>query len=145
MMTGYKTVQFMQVNGFLDGLPCNYWSVYKLTCNITGHFYIGQTKDLHQRLSQHVSCIIYAAEGLDASNYQQVHRSFGDIFRQHHTDKRKKIGRFVRESLTMFTMSVTGDAETALLVESHYIKKHKDDPLFVNSKQNTIFASKDVK
>lgn len=125
----------MQVNGFLD-LPLDQRDivyVYKLTSKHTGHYYIGQTNSIKDRMYSHLSTIIKLIEGVSCKSSQPFHHFISEKIKSlHQKDRRVKIERFTRESLSVYVISIGTDKEAAGLLERYYINKHKHDKMCLN-------------
>lgn len=125
----------MTVNGLLD-LPVDQLQyliyVYKITCNYTGHFYIGQTNSLKDRMYKHLT-FIEEVINKSCDSPQKFHKIVAEaINTEYEKDKRKKITRFIRESLSVYVLAIVSEREAALNVESYYINKHRTDELCLN-------------
>lgn len=133
IMGMYHRVQLMAINGLLD-IPDNkdLIYIYKLTSVHTGHYYIGQTGSVKDRMYQHLSTVINIIEDKNCKPLK-FHLLIAEKIKELHSkDKRVKIERFTREALSVYVMALVADKETANLVESHYISKHIIDEMCLN-------------
>jgi len=131
----YARVELMAVNGLLD-IPVNkdLIYIYKLTSKHTGHYYIGQTSSVKDRMYQHLSVIIKLIEGSECKPLK-FHTIIAEKIKElHQKDKRLKIERFTREALSVYVIALVADKEAANLIESHYICKNIKNPLCLNNK-----------
>lgn len=135
----YKRVDLMTINGLLD-IPVSQLEslvyIYKLTYTHTGHFYIGQTKSVKDRVYTHMSVMVNLMQRLPCQS-QRFHDFLYPIMENVYNSiitKKPKIERFVRESLSVYIIALVADKEAAIVVENHYIEKHKHDELFLNFK-----------
>lgn len=132
IMGMYARIGIMQANSLLDIPDVNLIYIYKLTCNHTGHFYIGQTGSVKDRIYNHMAIIMKVIEGEPCTS-QKVHKVVAAAIKELHEKSPKiKIERFTREALSVYVIALVADKETALLVETNYIKKSMKDPLCLN-------------
>ena len=130
----YQRIELMSANGLLDMPTTGLIYIYKLTSKFTGHYYIGQTNSVKDRMYSHLTLIVKTIEGQDCKPLS-FHIFVAEAIKAEHLkDRRLKIERFTREALSVYVMALVADKETANLVESHYIKKYKSDPLCLNTK-----------
>jgi predicted GIY-YIG superfamily endonuclease len=136
IMGVYHRVELLKANCFFDTYEAiNTIYIYKITSVNTGHFYIGQTASIKDRMYSHLKIILAVLENQNPTGVLNFHRVVSDkIMELYEKDKRLKIERYLRESLHVYVMAITADKETAGLVESHYIKKNMSDPLCLNVK-----------
>lgn len=127
----------MTVNGLLD-IPVNQLYnliyIYKITCKHTGHYYVGQTNSVKDRMYQHLSTIIKIMEQSDCKRlffHDFIACKLKNIYEK---DKRFKLEKFVRESLSVYIIALVADKDIANIVESHYIAQSVVEGLCLNSK-----------
>lgn len=145
----YQTVDLMAANGFLDGfnrtdntitaLPIVKY-IYKLTCTTTGHFYIGQSHSLKDRIYNHIRAISdHGKENTRNTSAVHFNKTVGPLLMPAYQEwslpgKKKKpdFEFYVRRCLSVYIYSLCGDQQTADLVETFYIKQFIKDPLCLN-------------
>lgn len=132
IMGMYARINIMRANGLLDIPDEKLIYIYKLTCNHTGHFYIGQTGSVKDRIYRHMQTIVKIIEGEPVVS-QKIHTVVASAIKElHEKNKKIKIERFTREALSVYVIALVADKETALLIETNYIKKSIKDPLCLN-------------
>lgn len=122
----------MRINGLLDIPEAGLIYIYKLTSVHTGHYYIGQTNSVKDRIYTHLSTVISLIEGGECRP-QYFHSVIAEKIKELHSkDKRCKVEKFTRNALEVYVMALVADKETANLIESHYIKKNRSNPMCLN-------------
>lgn len=132
----YQRVELMQVNGLLD-IPFTQEIiyVYKITCKHTGHFYIGQTNSIKDRIYMHLRSMMSLFEGQQCT-CQHFHRIIVNEMMPLYLKRKKGISseRFSRESLDVFIIAIVTDNQAANIVEQFYIGKNSKQKLCLNQK-----------
>lgn len=141
----YQSLDLMVINGLLDGFDKNDTGiialpvvkyVYKLSCDPTGHFYIGQTHNLKNRFYTHITNIACAGSGKDDLKLK-FHQVTGPLLKQLYDQwelkkkKRPEFEFFVRRSVSAYIYAICGDQISADLLQKHYSDQFKNDPLFL--------------
>lgn len=125
----------MQVNGFLDQVPGEgkFWYIYRLTCKHSGHFYIGQTAKLKDRMYGHFRSILSVIDGSPDPGASKFHFTVAPIASAVITQERRKIPR-VYKDFSVYVIAIVGDKDTACLVESHHIALNRSNELCLNDR-----------
>ena len=113
----------------------NVFCVYKITCTPTGHFYIGKTNNLQNRLYSHVDEIIKVIKFKDGKP-QNVHRVFASII-ENQVMKRKNenVEKCVKSSIDIEVLCIIADDEKlSLIIENHFISNSMNNELCVNKR-----------
>jgi predicted GIY-YIG superfamily endonuclease len=109
---------------------------YIMTSKYTGHFYVGQTTSIKDRIYAHAMVIMKLAEGIYTANLH-FHRIVAEAIKKEKQRNKKnremKIERFVREAFSVHIVAVA-DKECIDLVENYYIRKLKSDEKCLNLK-----------
>ena len=127
----------MEVNGLLDIPTKDLIYIYKISSKYTGHYYIGQTGSMEERMSSHMAIIMRLIDGgtcVPQKFHKTVVVKINELFQQQQK-KKLKLQRFVRESLSVYVLALVADKETANVVERHYISKGWHDGLCTNVRE----------
>lgn len=137
----YKRIELMKINGLLDieaDRIDKLIYIYKITCNHTGHFYIGQTALLKYRLYQHLTSIEKqmfpnADKHISIHFHRQMASLLFPIFSER---KNKKVSaeKFIRDSFNVYVMAIVDDSDSADVLETFNIGKHIKNNLCLNKK-----------
>lgn len=113
----------------------NIFCVYKITCIPTGHFYIGKTNNLKNRLYSHVDEIIKSIKFKDGKPLQ-MHKMFASII-ENQVIKRKNenVEKCVKSSIDIEVLCIISDDEKlSLIIENYYISNNINNDLCLNKR-----------
>lgn len=65
----------------IPSVPSGYIYVYKVTCELTQEYYIGQTEDIKRRAYRHLSCIKKTMKGIECMAFP-FHKSIAKTLKE---------------------------------------------------------------
>ena len=137
----YTRLELMIVNGLVDAPVYDKLKyIYRLRHINTGYYYIGQTKNLKNRIREHFESITDIAKGANVyiESALHFHKVIAPIISDGYSNekKTKKLTKFITESFEVTVLALTGDTDAANIVEKHYIKKGESLNLCLNTMHN---------
>lgn len=128
----YKRIELMHINGLLDE-KCDKHFVYRIECKTNGHYYIGQTTKLKDRLYSHYMKILGLCTDRGAVGPQNVHAVLAGLLAPAYVPTKKlSLEKFIRDSLSVSVIAIVSDKELADFIEKRYIIKAKSDKKCLN-------------
>lgn len=138
-----RSAGLMAANGFWTP-PGNFIYIYRISCNQTGHYYIGQTGDLKTRVYDHYIGVIDEATGISYKENLRQHwqSEVGKILKALYVpSKKQRVELFILKSLSVSVLAIAGDREAANVLEAHYISSGMPNDLCLNGGVRPYFGA----
>lgn len=129
-----QSAGLMSANGFWTA-PGNSIYVYKIICNQTGQYYIGQTENLKMRVYDHYNSVVTEACGgrIDSKPSQPWQTDTGQFLKSAYVpNKKQRLELFILKSLSVSVLAIAGEGDAANALEEFYISRSLIDPLCLN-------------
>lgn len=131
-----QSAGLMAANGFWTP-PGNFIYIYRILCNQTGQYYIGQTDNLKTRVFDHYEAVVVEASGgrLDEKPSQPWQTEVGLFMKSaYEPNKKQRLELFILKSLSVSVLAIAGEGDAANALEEFYISKSLTDPLCLNDR-----------
>lgn len=128
MARRYFPINKILANSF--ALTPKFYYVYRIKFIETGHFYIGCTGDLAQRLNQHLDKMLEAKSDL-GGNHLPLYEKAAEIFTEQF-EKWMDTSRYVRKGLDVHVIALSDTRDYAMAIERLAIDHNKSNPLCLN-------------